>query len=136
MAQLMLVAWTWHNTFFILHACKHMCAHKTDDIRPIIQSSCVHIRRVHDSLQTHACRSRMHTPNLDYVHTNCKPRTAEYTLWTCSHVHVLIIRCNSPHDTRCKSTKEFLTVKLKWLKGASFIDSSISDSWVNSNVTN
>ena len=37
-------------------------------------------RRAHDSLQTDACLSGAHMPNLDYVHANCKPRTAELAL--------------------------------------------------------
>ena len=40
--------------FFILHACKHACVYKIENIKPIIQSSCVHTRRVHDNLQAHA----------------------------------------------------------------------------------
>ena len=59
-------AWAQHDTFFILHACKHTCAYK------IVCTKCVH-----DSLQTHMCMSEIHVPNLDYVHANCKPRTVE-----------------------------------------------------------
>ena len=73
------------------HACSmgftchilHVCAHKIDDIRPIIQSSRVHTGRVHDSLYTHACMSGTYMPNLDCVtvhfgmHANFMPKTVE-----------------------------------------------------------
>ena len=58
---------------FILHLCKHACAHKIDDVKPIIQSS---RRHVHNSLQIHGCKSGMHTPNMHFgVHANSKPMT-------------------------------------------------------------
>ena len=40
-------------------------------------------RRVHDSLQKDACLSGAHMPNLDYVHENCEPMTAELPLSKC-----------------------------------------------------
>ena len=50
---------------------------KIDDVKPIILSSCVCTRCVHDSLLMHTCMSGMHMPNLDCihfgVHANCKP---------------------------------------------------------------
>ena len=70
-------AWNRHDTFFILHACKHAYVRKIDDVKPIVQSSRVRTRRVHDSLQMHTCILGIHVPNLDYVHASCKPRTAE-----------------------------------------------------------
>ena len=60
-------AWAQHDMFFILHVCKHACARKIDDIISIIQSFCVHTRRVHDSLQTHAFMSGVYMLNLDCV---------------------------------------------------------------------
>ena len=55
--------------------------HKIDDIESIIQSTCVHTRCVHDSLQTHACNIRTHqiwfACTLAYVHSNYKPRKVE-----------------------------------------------------------
>ena len=51
------MGWTQH----IFHA----CAHK---IKPTIQSSCLHTKRVHDGLRMHTYMSGlMHTPNLDCV---------------------------------------------------------------------
>ena len=48
----------------------------------------VHTRHVHDSLQTDACLSGTHMPNLDYVYANCKTRTAELPLSKCSCIKV------------------------------------------------
>ena len=59
--------------------CKHACAW-INDVKAIIQNSYVRTRRVHDSLQTDVCLSGTHMPNLDYVHANCEPRTAELPL--------------------------------------------------------
>ena len=56
---------------------RNACAHKIGDIKPFIQSSCVRTRHMHHSLQTYTCMLGIHTPNLDYVHANCKPKTAE-----------------------------------------------------------
>ena len=44
----------------------------------------VRTRRVHDSLQTDACLSGTHMPNLDYVYAKCKTRTTELSLSKCS----------------------------------------------------
>ena len=64
---------------FHLHACKHVCT-KIDDIKPIVQSSCVLTRYAHNSLQMHTYMSEMHKPNLDcmlfVMQANCKTRTA------------------------------------------------------------
>ena len=89
---------------FYMHACKHAYALKIDGVKPIIQSSCVQTKCVQNSLQMYMCmryvskNTGMHTPNLDYVHANCKPRTANKLY---EHVHVLT--CVSPHDKRHKS---------------------------------
>ena len=63
-----------HDRFFISHACKPACARKIGDVRPIVQSSRVRTRHVHDA--------HMHVRNAHAkfglcVHANCKPRTAE-----------------------------------------------------------
>ena len=63
-----------HDTFFISHACKPVCARKIGDVKPTMQSSHVCTRRVHDA--------RMHVRNSHAkfglrVHANCKPKTAE-----------------------------------------------------------
>ena len=42
---------------------KHACECKTDDIKHIVQRSCVCINSVHDSLQMHPCMSETYTPN-------------------------------------------------------------------------
>ena len=56
------------TTRFSFHTRAIMRVHArkmTSNLRTI-QSCCVHTRRVHDSLQTYACMSGMHMPNLDY----------------------------------------------------------------------
>ena len=63
-----------HNTFFILHMCKHACACKIDDVKSTVHSSRVCTRYVHDA--------RMHVKNAHIkfelrVHANCKARTAK-----------------------------------------------------------
>ena len=65
----MRAAWAQHDTFFILHTCKHACACQIDDIKPTVYSShvrtrCVHVRNAHAEFGLH-------------VHANCKPMTAE-----------------------------------------------------------
>ena len=92
-------AWAQLNTFFISHACKHACTHKIDNVKPTIQSSCVHTRCVHNSLQVHACMSGMHTPNLDYACMEIVSQGQRNKLY--EHVHAL--KCNPPRDTRRKS---------------------------------
>ena len=67
-------AWAQHDTFFISHVCKHVCAHKIDDVKPTVHSSRVRIRHVHDA--------RVYVKNAHAkfglrMHANCKPRTAE-----------------------------------------------------------
>ena len=100
----MLVASTRHDTFFILYVCKHECARKIDNIKPVIQSSHVCARRVYDSLQMHVCMSEIHMPNLDCVHFVmhvCMQIVNQGQLYKLyKHCHVL--RCDSPLDTRCK----------------------------------
>ena len=95
----MRAAWAQHDTFFISHVCKHAYALKIDDVKPTMQSFCVHTRRVHGSLQMHVCMSGMCTPNLDYTYMQIVSEGQRNKLY--KHVHVL--RCNPPRDTRCKS---------------------------------
>ena len=38
-----------HDTFFISHMHKPLCACKVDDVKPTVQGSRVHTRRVHDA---------------------------------------------------------------------------------------
>ena len=71
--------------FFILHACKHACAQKIYDVKPIIQNYRVCNRRVHGSWQmcarqlADACMPvrNAHAKIELRAHANCKPRTAE-----------------------------------------------------------
>ena len=62
------------DTFFISHACKPSCAHKVDDVKPTVQSSCGCTR--------HVCDACVHVRNAHakfglHVQANCKPRTTE-----------------------------------------------------------
>ena len=61
-------------TFFISHACKLVCAHKIDDVKPTAQSSHVHTISVHDARVN---VRNTHAKFVLRVHANCKPRTAE-----------------------------------------------------------
>ena len=65
---------TRRNKFIISHACKPVCAHKIDDIKPTVQSSNVRIISVHDA---HLHVRNAHAKFGLRVHANCKPRTAE-----------------------------------------------------------
>ena len=73
----MYMTWSQHDTFFYLYVCKHACAHKIYDIKPIVQSTRVNIRHMHDTLQRHVCMSGTYIPNLVSVylgmHANGKP---------------------------------------------------------------
>ena len=40
------MACTQHDTFFISHGCRHVCARKIDDVETLVQSTCVRTRRV------------------------------------------------------------------------------------------
>ena len=71
------MVWAQHDNLLILQECKHTDALKIDDIKPVVEISCVCIRHVHNSLQIHTCMSAMHMQNLDYMHANSKPKTAE-----------------------------------------------------------
>ena len=44
---------TGHNVH--THGSMHMTAHKIDDIKPVVQSSHIRTRRVHNSLQMYTC---------------------------------------------------------------------------------
>ena len=75
----MRAAWAQHNTFFISHACKPVCAHEIGDVKPTMQSSRVRTRHVHDA---HVHDAHVHVRNAHTkfglcVHANCKPRIAE-----------------------------------------------------------
>ena len=54
------------------------CAHKIDEVEPIVQSTCVHTRCVYNSLQKSMCLLGTYTTNLVHVHlgkhANCKPK--------------------------------------------------------------
>ena len=103
---------------FILHTCKPACACKIDDIKPTVQSSHVHTRHVHDSLQMHVCMSGMHTPNLDYACMQIVSQGQRKKLY--KRVHVL--RCNPLVIQDINPAKEYLTIKLKRLEDMSFTD--------------
>ena len=94
----MRAAGTRHEMFFISYVCKYPCACKIDDIKPTMQSSSVRTKHVHDSLQMRACMSGMHIPNLDYA---CMQIVSQGQ-WIKLYKHVHVLRCNPPHDTRCK----------------------------------
>ena len=64
-------AWALQTTLFISHMCKYACAHKIDDIKPIIQSTHICTRHVYYCFQAHMCLSVMHVPNLECVHLAC-----------------------------------------------------------------
>ena len=110
----MSAAWARHDRFFILHACKHVCVCTIDDVKPIVQSSCVRTRCVHNSLPIHTSISGRHMPNLDYVHfgiciQNCSGINSMY----CTYKFLYILRCDFLVTQDTNSTKDFLTVKLK-----------------------
>ena len=81
-----------------------------------MQSSRVHTRRVHDSLQMHACMSGIHTSSLDYA---CLQIVSQGQ-WNKLYEHVHVLRCNPLMIQDVNPAKEFLTVKLKRLEGVSF----------------
>ena len=47
--QLIRAARARHNSFFISHVCKLVCAHKIGNVKPAVQSSHVRNRRVQDA---------------------------------------------------------------------------------------
>ena len=106
-----------------------MCARKIDDIKSTVQSSCVCTRHVHNSWQMHVCMSGMHTPNLDYMCMQIVSQGQRNKL----HKHVHLLRCNPLVIQDVNPAKEFLTVKLKQLKGMYF---TIISSVILDNVTN
>ena len=59
------MACTRHDTFFILHVCRHACARKIDDVETLLQSTCVRTRRVAEARvhvrYVHA-KSGLHAP--------------------------------------------------------------------------
>ena len=50
------MAYTQHDTFFILHTCRHVCARKIDDVETLMQSTRVRTRRV--------AEARLHVRNV------------------------------------------------------------------------
>ena len=60
--------WVQHDMFFILHTCKYVCTCKIDDVEPIVKSTCVCTRCVHNSWQMHTCMSGTYTPILVCMH--------------------------------------------------------------------
>ena len=98
-----------HDTFFISHACKPACACKIGDIKPTVQSSCVCTTCVHDAC-VHVRNA--HTKFGLHVHENGKPL----------YKHVYVLRCKPLVIQDVNPAKEYLTVKLKRLKGVPFTD--------------
>ena len=95
-----------------------MCARKIDDVKLTMQSSHVRIRRVHDSLQMHACMSRMHIPNLDYTCMQIVSQGQRNKLYKhvdCTDRGVIPLEIQDINPA-----KTILTVNLKRLEGVSF----------------
>ena len=85
----------WHglNTTCFQFTCVQACrAHKIDDMKPIVQSSRVYTRCVHNNLQMHVAHAKF-----GFVHANCKPRTVEH-----------VLRCNSLVIQNTNPAKNFL----------------------------
>ena len=72
-------------THFSFHTQACMAC-KINDVKPTMQSSRVHTRCVHDSLQMQACMSGMYTPNLDYACMQLLSQGQQNKLY--EHVHV------------------------------------------------
>ena len=66
-------------THISFYTCESMYIHERLMMSHLSFKTLMYVRNrhVHDSLQTDAFLSATHMPNLDYVHANCKPRTAE-----------------------------------------------------------
>ena len=73
-----------------------MCAHKIGDVKPIVQSSRVCTRHVHDACMN--VRNAYSKFGLR-MHANCISQGQSNKLYK----HVYVLRCNPTHDTRCKS---------------------------------
>ena len=86
---------------FYTHVSTYVCVCKIDDVKPIVQSSCVHTRHVDDTLQMLACMSGMHMPNLNYAASYMQ--IVSHRQWNKLYEHVHVLRYDFPHDTRCKS---------------------------------
>ena len=59
------MACTQHHTFFILHACRHACARKIDDVETLVQSTHVRTRCVaeaHVHVRYVHAKSGLHVP--------------------------------------------------------------------------
>ena len=68
-----------------------------------------------DVCTMHVCMSGMHTPNLDYACMQIVSQGQQNKLYK----HVYVLRCNPLVIQDVNPTKEYLTVKLKRLEGAS-----------------
>ena len=66
----------------------------------------------------HVYMSGMHTPNLDYMCKQIVSQGQQNKLYE----HVYVLRCNPLMMQDVNPAKEYLTVKLKWLKGVFFTD--------------
>ena len=73
------------TTFFISHACKRACPCKIGDVKPTMQSFCVHTRRA-----CNACMSGTYTPNLDYPCMQIVRQGQRNKL----NKHVYVLKCN------------------------------------------
>ena len=75
---------TRHNTFLISLAYIHAHAHEIDDVKTLVQSTCVDTICVHDNLYEHTCLSVTYMANLVCIHLdiymNCKPSMTVQTL--------------------------------------------------------
>ena len=95
----MCAAWAQHDMFFMLHASKHACAQKIDDVEPFIQNTHVYTRHTHDIYRyMHACMSGTYNfmLNLVSVHVNLQAKYSGYE-------HVYVLRRDSPHDTQAQT---------------------------------
>ena len=96
----------WHGStwyIFILRACKHACARNIDDLKPIIQRSCIHTKHVHDTVVCRCMHAWLESTHQIWiacilVYMQIVSQRQQYKLD--EHVHVLM--CDSPHSTRCK----------------------------------
>ena len=86
-----------HNTThfsFLTHASLHVHARLVTS-----KLTCKALVYALDVCTMYVCMSGMHTPNLDYVCIQIVSQGQQNKLYK----HVYVLRCNPPHDTRCKS---------------------------------
>ena len=78
----------------------HMCASLRVHARLVTSNlPCKALMYTLDVCTMHVCMSGMHMPYLDYACMQIVSQGQRNKLY--KHVHVL--RCNPPHDTRCKN---------------------------------